>query len=61
MKAIGLHDLIAVFPHYEQEMKDLVNGYPCGCSLCVWNAMKRRHPELNDGLLPKRFKDRAWG
>lgn len=52
--------LIELFPQYEKEMRKLSDSMACGCSLCVWGAMKSHYPELSDSLLPDDDRYSLW-
>lgn len=39
-----------MFPNYAEEIERLSRSSTCGCSGCVWNVLKQKHPQLT---LPK--------
>lgn len=48
-----------LFPSVSKEVEELSIVLACGCSLCVWNFIKSKFPELK---LPKPVgKYEPWG
>ena len=54
--SVNLKDLMEAFPEYADEMTELSRYSTCPCSGCMWNIMKMRHEELNDDMLPEKFR-----
>ena len=55
---MDMNKLRELFPELEEEIDDLTSlGWACGCSLCIFRALKAKHPEL---VIPDEYMYGVW-
>jgi len=58
---MSVSKLIELFPSHGEEIRELSRTLACGCSICVWNALRLNYPELELPDLNRPCMYVVWG